>query len=81
MLEGFWDTAKAAEYLGISKTAVQRLARRATLSYVRSGGRLFYRIEAVKALRRDPLYLARTRRTVSVQQLELAGQMRLGDNE
>lgn len=81
MLEGFWDTAKAAEYLGISKTAVQRLARRATLAYVRSGGRLFYKAEAVKALRRDPVYLARTRRVVSVAQLEAAGQMRIGDDE
>lgn len=79
-MEHLIDAKKAADILGISEVAVHRLCNRGTLPSIWLGCRRIFVRHKVEALARDEEYLRRTRRRTepSAEELEAAGQGRLG---
>lgn len=60
------DTRQVAEELGVSRTAVNRLASRGTLAYLWKGGVRLYRKSVIDAYKRDEAAQARRRVPSSV---------------
>lgn len=77
MFEDRITSDKAAEILGITKSALARLCSRGTLPYEWFGGRRVLKRSAVEALKNDPEYQRRTRKP-SIQQLLDSGAIKRG---
>jgi len=57
-------TQQVADLLGISASAVSRLAARGSIAYVWFAGRRFFSKREILALRDDPAYQRRSRRLI-----------------
>jgi excisionase family DNA binding protein len=69
---------EAAKLLGISIQALHKLRRRRRIAAFKVGLGFGFRRDAVEGLLADPDYRKKTRRVVSLQELEQAGQLTLG---
>lgn len=78
-MEGFLSSREAAGRLGISVSALHRLANRGSIAYVRISFARYFRASEVERLLADPGYLrrSRARKTLSLADLEAKGQLTL----
>jgi DNA-binding transcriptional MerR regulator len=78
-MEKFLCARVAARRLGISVSALHRLANRGTIAYVRVSFARYFRASEIERLLADPGYLrrSRARKTLSLAELEAKGQLTL----
>ena len=74
-MSDWMSAAEVADRLGISVSAVHRLANRGTLPYCRCGLRKVFRRSVISEFERDAGYLRRRRAPLTDRQARILGQM------